>query len=168
MSYSGWSWTPNGRIGGALACTNAFGRVIVDTPVDVAGTHTVAGWITAPIEGGKWLYLVADAAGNGFIYAYAGELGVKSNAAGGFEGSGFDLDSLDAGWHHVAAVAADGVTRFYVDGGLVGQCSTVLDTEVGVIANDYEGGNALSSRVDDVRVYDRALGASEIAGLAGK
>ncbi|GAG13176.1 unnamed protein product, partial [marine sediment metagenome] len=114
LSYSGWAWTPDGRIDGALAFVNGFGRVTLDAPVDVAESHTITAWITAPIKDGKWLYLVADAAGNGFLYAYAGELGIRSIELNRFVGCGFDMRSLAAGWHHVAAVADGGVTGFYV------------------------------------------------------
>ncbi|GAG05533.1 unnamed protein product, partial [marine sediment metagenome] len=42
-----------------------------------------------------------------------------------------------------------------------------ITTEVGAIGNNTSGGNAFSNTVDDARIYDRALGAAEIAELAG-
>jgi len=82
----------------------------------------------------------------------------------------------DGGWHHVVGVAERGVIlKLYIDGVLDG---TAVETTVGNI--DSSGTNfaigALNTAgtsfyhpfnglIDDVRIYNRALSASEIAGL---
>ena len=53
-------------------------------------------------------------------------LGIADPLAG-FTSSGFNMDTLDAGWHHLAAVRQLApVVLFYIDGALVGQCNVQL------------------------------------------
>src|SRR5947208_4418244 len=73
----------------------------------------------------------------------------------------------DGTWHHAAGVLRNGLVELYVDGVLVAQAvtnpitsvRTSTLTEIGHIASDFVGG------IDEVRVYNRALSASEIAAL---
>lgn len=77
---------------------------------------------------------------------------------------------LAPGWHHVSAVKRGGVLRLYVDGKVVAESTRFdpakfdLRTEepllIGAGAGDYFNGT-----LADVRLYDRALSAEEIAGL---
>jgi large repetitive protein len=75
-------------------------------------------------------------------------------------------------WHHVALVVDDSGGRLYVDGevqasrawtGTPGAVSTTTDLVIG----SYPGVAApyLPGTIDDVRLYDRALDADEVAGL---
>jgi hypothetical protein len=82
-------------------------------------------------------------------------------------------DHLDGRWHHVAGVASPSGTRVYVDG--VERCSNTRgddmtyshgpDLWVGRHGNgqtnwDFDG------NIDDVRIYNRALPAEEVAAIA--
>lgn len=83
------------------------------------------------------------------------------------------LPRSDTGWHHVAGVFDGTALRIYVDG-VAGPLSTSVggvtyasddilvgcDIDFNVEANRFVGG------IDDVRLYDRALDAQEIAALA--
>ncbi len=76
-----------------------------------------------------------------------------------------------AGWRHVVAVRDGGVLRLYVDGAPVAVSTSFHAREynlnndrpltIGLGVNDYFDG-----LMSDLRLYNRALGESEIAGLA--
>ncbi len=83
-------------------------------------------------------------------------------------------------WHHVAFTADGSVLRLYEDGRQVagtpapGALATPLVQSVAIGAKTNDAGTGLprmrkgffNGRIDDVRLYDRALSASEIAALA--
>jgi PKD repeat protein len=76
-------------------------------------------------------------------------------------------------WHHFAGTydAASGVSRLYVDGvlhnSLTGQHGNVEHTDdLYLMYVNYQFQVATPGMLDDVRIYNRALSASEIAGLA--
>src|SRR5437773_383102 len=72
----------------------------------------------------------------------------------------------DGAWHHAAAVLRSGLVELYVDGVLVAQDTTSpigfvrasTQTIIGRVASDFVGA------IDEVRVYNRALTAAEVAG----
>jgi hypothetical protein len=77
-----------------------------------------------------------------------------------------------ADWHHVAATAtteAGGRHRYYVDGSLAAEFKNVgfarlatndANHQIGWGSSEYDG------CLDDVRIYNRALAADEVARLA--
>ena len=77
---------------------------------------------------------------------------------------------LDGGWHHCAATADGAVMRVYLDGAEVGSLERpgriVLDPNAPAFIGSTEGNNEhFQGRLDEVRVYGRALSAAEIAAL---
>jgi hypothetical protein len=74
-----------------------------------------------------------------------------------------------SGWHHIA-YTFDGTTRkFYLDGGTPTTSTTATygGTPTTVYFGTYDGTHELfNGKLDDVRVYNRALSASEIGALA--
>jgi nanoRNase/pAp phosphatase (c-di-AMP/oligoRNAs hydrolase) len=77
----------------------------------------------------------------------------------------------DGLWHNVVVVKATGVsTKFYIDGSYKSDGGS---NNTGNLTNSYQfyigGGNAyagvFSGLIDDVRVYNRALSAAEIAAI---
>ncbi len=83
--------------------------------------------------------------------------------APGFYDSGFDLDVLAPGWHHLMVVGASGATSFFVDGGLVGVAQALSTADIKAIGNHLDGGQVWGGGLDDLVLYDRALTASEVA-----
>ncbi len=76
---------------------------------------------------------------------------------------------LDMEWHHLAATYNGNTIAWYHDGGLVGTMGRVLNTFGTMIfgrrVDDYT--TFFPGRLDDVRIYNRALSQGEIAELAG-
>jgi hypothetical protein len=95
-----------------------------------------------------------------------------NGAESGLNGTGY----IGTGWHHVA-VTIDGATKamvFYIDGTAVRSGTTaLLPKDMGVTTNDwlgrsqYTADSFYSGLMDDFRIFNRALSASEIRYLAG-
>ncbi len=84
----------------------------------------------------------------------------------------------DGNWHHVAVVVTNGSTvgnaRLYVDGVLETVTGSGLTTPVNTYTNypvyigntpNWDGARGFTGLIDDVRIYDHALTASEILEL---
>jgi len=86
--------------------------------------------------------------------------------------------TLASGWHHVAVTInanADTIT-LYLDGSVVAQNTeaTLSPSDLGVTTNNWLGRSQFTAdgyyagRLDDFRIYNRALSMAEVAWLAGK
>lgn len=85
-------------------------------------------------------------------------------------GGGNDVSSgqvADGKWHHLVATYANSTISIYVDGVLRGSGVVPISTgfSTAKIGVGVEGGNNFSGQLDDIRIYRRALSASEVAGL---
>jgi Concanavalin A-like lectin/glucanases superfamily len=105
------------------------------------------------------------------ILLHAGHVKLVGESADLVSAHGF----ADGKWHHAAATydptAPGATTNLYVDGMLEAAGSPALDTlyQPMVIGNAVFGHGAewFTGSIDDVRVYDHALGPSEVAALGG-
>ena len=82
----------------------------------------------------------------------------------------------DGAWHHaVGTHAADGTTKFYIDGVLQGSLNSTVWNDSGYWRiGGYRGGSWPSAitghfvgSIDDVRIYNRPLSATEVSDLYG-
>ncbi|MDD5708422.1 MAG: LamG domain-containing protein, partial [Kiritimatiellae bacterium] len=163
---SAMAWT-NGVIGGAVRYTSTYKNIAVSPVVDIGAEWTIAGWFTMPLPASSYVHkFVSDSSGAAPISVWHSTmiLGVSTPT---FVGSGYNLSGLSAGWHHLTGVASGTTTVFYVDGAYVGTSPAKLTSEVAMIGNSVSAANAFSDAMDDVRVYNRVLSASEVAVLAG-
>ena len=80
----------------------------------------------------------------------------------------FDLQSLPHGWHHLAAVGANGTTTFYVDGRCRGSVSEQVTADIhwlgNVTASDGRPCGAFGT-LADLRVYNDALSRRQVQEL---
>lgn len=84
----------------------------------------------------------------------------------GFVSSGYSLTPAQlTGWHNIVAVGEGGVTRFYIDGVLVGTSNWQATDTVSAVGNYLSGGQKFANYLDDFRIYDRALSQSEIRNI---
>jgi autotransporter-associated beta strand protein len=93
-------------------------------------------------------------------------LGTYDNAGGGnFRPSAFDTARLFAGWHQLTAVGSGTTTDMYIDGVLAGTCDRKSATDIFGVGNHQAGGQPFAQRIDEVRIYQRALTALEVMDL---
>jgi hypothetical protein len=95
----------------------------------------------------------------------------KNNSVGSSAATAFALNQ----WHHVAAVRNNGTISVYIDGVFrlsAAEGTTAPSYPINMIAGAMAFGsynppryNPLNGKMDEIRIYNRALSAAEIAGL---
>jgi len=170
------SWT-TGIIGGALDFHGggaATARVSIpdESAIDFSGTQsfTVTTWVNPGNTPGKYSEIISKSRGVSPWY----ELGIDPANNWVFRGTASDVEGtpVATGWHHLAAVqnAAAGTRTLYVDGVAVGTGTGTAQAANGngelVFAEADTVSEAYSGIIDDVRIYNQALAASQIATLA--
>jgi len=180
--------TTIGKVGQALDFDGVDDVVKIiggDAELDIGTSdHTVSAWIKVPPQGSQEGLIAADGAGNsttaGFWFSVredgvnVGKLQINvSNGSSNVVN--FSSVSLvdDNIWHHVVWVWDRDVGNFaYIDGV---EDNTDSSTNSDNIGSDYTGlgiGDRTNStlrpmdgKIDDVRIYDRALSADEVLAL---
>ena len=184
---SGWNGT---LVGGPLWATGKSGNAVdldgtgdyVSLPAGVVAsstTSTVAAWVNLDAVSNwmrifdfgsgtsTYMFLTPKNAANGKI-----RFAIKNNGS-----SEQVIDGTSAlaagGWHHVAVTLNGATGTLYVDGVNVGSnnAMTLKPSDMGSTTQNWIGRSQysdpyLNGRVDDFRIYTRALTASEIAVLA--
>jgi concanavalin A-like lectin/glucanase superfamily protein len=177
---SGAQWVP-GRFAGALSFDGNTGAVQVpDTSLLDPATVTVSAWVNSSTDPGAYKYIVAK----GATACQAASYGLYTGAHGGLEfytstsgGASFTLSPdvgtgvWDGRWHSVIGTFDGSTVRLYVDGTQVGAgtpdtapISYGLSSSNTLLIGNYAGcgGLGFDGRIDQVRVFNRALGAEEI------
>lgn len=166
------AWTTGGRVGGALQLSTTNDMFLNSAKaVPLGAEWTIGCWFTAPLPStGNWHTMTRASASAGdhhIILDSSLNLGMYDNTTAGlFRSSGYNMSGLAAGWHHLAAVGSGTTTRFYVDGVLAGTSDRKGEGDIYAVGN-YQGKNQrFTEKIDDIRVYNYALGVPEIAALA--
>jgi hypothetical protein len=186
----------NGFHGTATAVSYVAGKVgaqaaqfdgsssFVSIPSSVTGDFTVALWMkttdTAGSAGAQWWAgrgvvdgEVSGGAADWGTSVVSGKFVFGVGSPGGDVSVTSSTSVNDGQWHHVAATrdTASGAMQVYVDGvlrgsgvGPTGARTAPASLRIGGILT---GVNFLNGTLDDVRLYDRVLSASEVAELAG-
>ena len=172
-------WTKDGKFGGALEFDQAGDEVNVPFHEDLnQETFTICAWANVePGSGGHRAVISGrdepPTAGY-IIYAEPGntwQFWTGSGAAPPWisvQGPAVNLGE----WDHVAGTYADGKQKFYVNGELVGEAdsdpnfNSKQEFLIGAGANERANHAYLfKGKIDEVRVYDRALSEAEVASL---
>ncbi len=172
------SVTAAGRTGNALGLDGNTSYLELPANLTEGVTElTVAAWINLDETRG-WSRLFDFGGANGFVFLTPSTpdalIRYSAFAGFGFEGIA-TAPSIPAGvWKHVAVTTTGRDYRLYVDGVEAASVLTIPVVPGDIGAND--GGNwigrsrfpdpLLHGRVDDFRIYRRALNQTEIAGLA--
>ena len=164
----------SGRISKALKFGRGDGYVQITKYKGVTGTRprTVAAWCRTTETRGEIISWGFDDFGKMFTFGFIrGRIGIKPN--GGYLYINEETD--DDRWHHVAAVVEeaelpnlyddvklykDGVLAEIHDIGLLDLWPIDTGSEL-----DVSIGDGFKGRIDDVRIYDRALSEDEINAL---
>jgi hypothetical protein len=149
--------------GQALNClTNGYLAV---PNVPLSADWTVESWFEilgggVVLPTGSWNTLLRGPSGHHQIIVQRSnwELGTYM---GGFFGSGFKVNTLSTGWHHMAAVGTGTTTTFYIDGIKVGVAPNKSTESIAAIGG-YQGGGQPFGRIDDVRIWNTALSQKNI------
>ena len=160
--------------------TRAYSFDGVDDYIDVdngitCGGHSVACWIYADTTSLRMRFIdsydrsvsttlpqnVIQHEANTGIRAFSQ---ISGNAIGSFT-------SINASqWYHIVSVLDGSDLRFYIDGSLVDTVAYTPTPDVDWvrIGARNNGGERVDGRMDDIRIFDRALTTSEITHLASK
>ncbi len=169
-------WT-DGKFGGAIDFDQAGDEVNVPFNADLnSDTFTVSAWANVADGSGGHRSVVScrdDFPQRGYIF-YA----LPDNKWAYIIGKGAGWDHIigpdvNLGeWDHIAGVYADGKMAFYVNGELAGEkdaeisLNTAQELLIGAGANERNTHDYLyKGKIDDVRVYNRALNADDIAAV---
>ncbi len=166
---AGYPWQWAGAFNGTT--TNDFVNGGNNPALGVTNSFTMAAWIYAPssetykgiMGDGNWYVSgVTFSLYNGYIHVEMSQAGSASLLTAN---TALPLNQ----WVHVAFVFNNGVGTFYMNGVPVGSGSAVAPvagTSNFYIGTTAQGGwNPMVGLLDDARVYNRALSASEIAQL---
>ncbi|MGA9857127.1 MAG: LamG domain-containing protein [Solirubrobacteraceae bacterium] len=175
----GASWSA-GRFSGALSFDGTGSVDVPDNSALEPASVSVSAWVNSSTSPGKFKYIVAKGASGCLAASY----GLYTGPNGGLEfyassnGGTSWVQSPDAGnqvwdgqWHNVVGTYDGSTVRLYVDGQQVGSGSADtapiaygLPTSNDLTFANYAGCSGLnySGRIDQVRVFDRALGAGEV------
>lgn len=168
----GAEWTTHGRYGGALEFDGGEGNYVsipANAALDGTEEFTVEAWVR-PTDTPDWgTVLVKEREGTGAQYSYA--LYQRHERAAGY----LMVDeerSADAAegsvpvekWTHLALTDDGAHTRLYVDGQLVDTEAAIPYDGTGQIRIGGNGifGEYFTGRIDEVRIYDRALDGGEV------
>jgi hypothetical protein len=168
------TWNTMGAVDGALQL-NGSTRAEVTNLMGSPANATISAWanLTAADSGGAEVVSLGDyfvirlnEGANSKAFFYNGSSWVSASTSQTF---------TNAGWHHFAAVFNDyqNTCKFYVDGAEVASVSTTvtipytgLGTKTVIGAHGNNGSTFdFTGRIDDVRVYSRALCPSDIQSL---
>jgi hypothetical protein len=142
--------------------------------LNVTGPLTICAWVNIPSIPSMQEPIYSNSSGfevGGVILGIAatGEVSLIGNRTGAWWQVLSSSSISTNNWHHVAGVYTGAAAYVYVDGALKGSLSTSSSPASGggvYIGYTTQGGFAyFNGLLDDVRVYNRALSAGEIAGM---
>ncbi len=159
-----------GKIGQALSFDGAATYIAMSgNPASLQLSQgTVSAWIKTSNAGTSYRGIVSKASAYG-MYLMGNIFGVYDNGAPAFRSTGVNL--ADNKWHHVSFSFDSGVTNgtlLYIDGVLVlttTLTNTSQATNVQVSRGQGGASQIFNGAIDDVRIYNRILPASEIKQL---
>ncbi len=173
----GPAWA-TGKIGGALRFDGADDRVDMGDPVRlrIVGAITMAAWVCAEAMDGYRNILA-----KGYAPGATGEVFLRINN-GQYEGGSWDgkahavsvaMPAGDVGhWVHLTATYDGKAWSLYRNGALAGSMTDAagavrVDAGWALGSRGGTGERYFQGSLDDVRIYNRALSAGEVAKLVG-
>jgi glucose/arabinose dehydrogenase/chitodextrinase len=165
------TWTSQGKYANGLVFNGTSARVTVPdaASLDLTSAMTLEAWVYPTTTLSSWKDLIYK--GNDNYYLMASSCCQSRPAVGGIFGGSYahayGTSTLAANtWTHVAATYDGSMLRLYVNGVQVGsQAKTgalTPSTSPLSIGGDSLYGQYFTGRIDEVRVYNAALSASQI------
>lgn len=167
-TLAGATWTPQGRFGSALLFNGSTALATVpDSPsLRLTSAMTLEAWVYPTVVTAGWTDIIMKWNDDYYLVATSQPSGVSALGSS-FTSPLYGVSSLPVNsWSHLAATY-DGVTmRLYVGGVQVNSRAQTgtMPTSGGPLSfgGDALFGQHFSGRIDEVRVYNRALSAAEI------
>jgi Concanavalin A-like lectin/glucanases superfamily len=167
-SISGATWTTSGKYGDALRFNGTNARVNINnaTSLQLRSGMTLEAWVYPTSVSSAWRDVIYK--GNDNYYLEGTSPNSSRPAMGGtFGGTLYGTSPLTANtWAHLAA-SYDGATmRLYVNGVQVASRAQTgaiaTSTNPLQVGGDSIYGQYFAGRIDEVRIYNRALSAAQI------
>jgi hypothetical protein len=167
-TISGATWTTSGKYGNALSFngTNALVTINNAASLQLTSAMTLEAWVYPTTVDSAWRDVIYK--GNDNYYLEGTSNNSSRPAMGGtFVGDLYGTSPLTANtWSHLAATYDGATMRLYVNG-----VQVASRAQTGVIATSTNplqiGGDSIygqhfAGRIDEVRIYNRALSAAQI------
>jgi hypothetical protein len=142
------------------------------SPLSQTDNWTVAAWMNPASLSQGYAYVACLGYDNGGASGENGyAFGLSANQLYAFFGgigpfSGNYVFPTNNTWSHVVMLRSSGSTTFFVNGAMInGNISTTPKTPTAFTIGSASGLRYFNGAIDDVRVYNRALSASEVAQL---
>lgn len=173
-TISGAMWTSEGRYGGALEFDGVDDWVTVEANplLDLTTGMTLEAWVYPTGGQGAWQAAIVRETSSGLAYAlYASDEASQPAAyvrIDGVKHSAEDVSPLPTNqWTHIAATFDGECLRMFVNGVEVrctGIVAGAMDNDANLLrfGGQSPWGDYFAGRIDDIRIYDRALTAAEI------
>jgi chitodextrinase len=174
---SGATWTP-GKVNSALSFNGVRNSVI--TPrIAIGTTFSVSTWVkpAGSVQGAYsrivetqyngGLYLGTNASGT--RYKFIVNTGSGATGSCGFGFGCAEGGAITAGWHLITGTFDGATARLYVDAVMVASETFTAPPNTNYpvyIGQYYGGGYGWNGAIDEVRLYNRALAAAEVAKIA--
>ena len=135
-------------------------------------SYTLSSWVKFPLPEDNpdmWNTLFVKSIGSyhHIYFGIGGELG--SYYANAHHGCGYFENDISDGFHHIASVAKNDSTKFYVDGNLVGSIGLQVIENIDYLGNWYDPTSATTLSlnqqmgiIDEITIWGIALSQQEI------
>ncbi len=170
-TIEGATWTSSGKFGSALQFNGgARVRVPDSNALDLTSAMTLEAWVYPTSSQSLWRTVVQKETDSYLLHASSSAGGLVPATGGTFGGNGNWTAAPSAitvnTWTHLAATYDGSMIRLYVNGLLVSSVTqtgsiTPTSSPLTIGGNDPYG-EYFVGRIDDVRVYNRALTATDI------
>jgi hypothetical protein len=149
-------WLPDAqRV--CLNLSNANGVVKLIQPLYLYTDWSIEAWFYYPLpETAQWNTLIrGQNADSHIVVSRDQKLGIyltNDSLKQCFYDSGFSMESLSIGWHHLTAVGEGDTTRFYIDGKPVGDTKAKALADAQAILNQNPTDTVAQQKVADIKL----------------
>ena len=165
------TWTTAGKFGSALSFNGSNARVDIadSSSLRLTSAMTLEAWVRPTAIDSSWRDIIFKGNDNYYLMASSnnGSLPVGGIIAGGSYAESFGTSALSTdSWVHLASTYDGSALRLYVNGtqvSSVAKSGTILTSDNPLqLGGDSIYGQYFSGLIDEIRIYNRALTASEI------
>ena len=170
-TITGATWTTSGKYGNALTFngTNALVTINNAASLQLTSAMTLEAWVYPTTVSSAWRDVIYKGNDNYYLEGTSSKSSRPAAGAilGGVYGEVYGTTALTANtWAHLAATYDGATMRLYVNGVQVSSLaktgSIATSTNPLQIGGDSLYGQYFAGRIDEVRIYNRALSVAEI------